>query len=196
MRHEENPMRRPLGFGLVLAAAILAATPALAADPIEASLTTCWSCHGAEGLPKDPTIPILWGQRAAYIEKQLRDYRSGDRDNQIMSSMAEAVPIRDLPKAAAWIAAKPWPANGVTGDAAPPETIETCKACHGAELMGGQSPEGVAPRLGGQFAEYLADQMDSFARGERANQKAMSELMKSIAPTDRSMIAKYLASLK
>ena len=70
---------------------------ARAADVVENALGICASCHGADGLPKDPTVPIIWGQRAKYIEKQLLDYRSGDRDNQIMSSMAEAVRRDDVP---------------------------------------------------------------------------------------------------
>src|SRR3954447_24339833 len=53
---------------------LLVSRGAVAADPVEAALTTCWSCHGSAGEPKDPTIPIIWGQLAPYLEKQLRDY--------------------------------------------------------------------------------------------------------------------------
>ena len=65
--------------------------PACAQSALDNQLGVCWSCHGVEGKPKDPSVPIIWGQQAAYLEKQMRDFRSGDRDSQIMASMAESV---------------------------------------------------------------------------------------------------------
>ena len=87
---------------------LLAFTSAQAADPLESSLQICSSCHGSAGKPSDPTIPIIFGQQARYLEKQLKDYRSGDRDSQIMSSMAEAVPFKDLGRATDLLASRPW----------------------------------------------------------------------------------------
>jgi cytochrome c553 len=188
-------MNRVMAMIAALGMVSFAAT-ARAADAVEAALGTCWSCHGADGLPKDPTIPIIWGQHAGYIEKQLRDYRAGDRDNQIMSSMAEAVPFKDLARAAAIIAGKGWPkqAPPPAGTSAP-DSVAACQACHGEKFMGGQSPEGIAPRLAGQFTEYLDEQMSDFARGQRANQKTMTALMKALSADDRKTIATYLAGL-
>ena len=104
---------------------------ARAANALETALVTCWSCHGAEGLPHDPTVPIIQGQQAKYLEKQLRDFREGDREDQIMSSMAESIPFKDLARAAELIAAKTWPARPVEGaPAAEPGVVATCKACH------------------------------------------------------------------
>jgi cytochrome c553 len=167
---------------------------ARAVDVVENALGICASCHGADGLPKDPTVPIIWGQRAKYIEKQLLDYRSGDRDNQIMSSMAEAIRRDDVPPAAEILAGRAWPRHGDGAELAP-ATIETCKACHGVDLLGGASPEGEAPRLAGQFFEYLNEQMGQFAREQRANQKTMTAMMKALTADERTEIAKYLAGL-
>jgi cytochrome c553 len=176
------------------AAGLAFAAPAFAADPLEASLETCWSCHGAQGASNDHTIPIVWGQNAKYLEKQLRDFRGGDREDQIMSSMASSIKKDDVAKAAALIAAKAWPKRDPAAKAAP-QAVEACKGCHGADLMGGDSPEGAAPRLAGQFTEYLAAQMDAFARGERRNQKTMEAMMKSLKPADRAGLAAYLGGL-
>jgi cytochrome c553 len=167
-----------------------------AGDAVETALGSCWSCHGADTAPKDPTIPIIQGQQRGYLEKQLRDFRSGDRDSQIMSSMAEILRPDDIPHAAAIIAGKPWP-NRMDA-AAPqsmPEPVAVCKVCHGDGLMGGASPEGVAPRLAGQFAEYLDEQMSAFARGDRADAKTMTAQMKALSPKERSTVARYLAGL-
>ncbi len=188
-------MRAPTHWGsmALIAAAVIA--PARAADQFDAMLGTCWSCHGENGLPGDPTAPIIWGQRADYLEKQLRDFAGGDRDSQIMSSMAESIPPDAVAKVAAFLAAKPWPARAAASTSGAPEAIAACRACHGDTLMGGPSPEGAAPRLAGQNAEYLDDQMSAFGRGERANAKAMSTIMKSVGPDERAAIAKYLAGL-
>ena len=113
-------MKRLPVMAVGLLAIVLGPTaPAGATDSLEPALVTCWSCHGPEGLPHDPTVPIIWGQQARYIEKQLRDFRAGDRDDQIMSSMAEAVPFKDLARAAEFIAAKPWPARTAAPAGAP-----------------------------------------------------------------------------
>jgi cytochrome c553 len=80
----------------------VAAVPAYAADDIEAKAQVCAACHGQNGVPTDPkTIPIIWGQQQSYLVKQLHDYRSGDRDNPIMSLIAKGLAQDDLRNIAA-----------------------------------------------------------------------------------------------
>ncbi len=57
------------------------------------------------------TIPIIWGQQQSYLVKQMHDYRSGDRDNPIMTPIAKGLAQEDLRKIAAYFAAKSWPAQ-------------------------------------------------------------------------------------
>lgn len=182
-------------IAIVAVLAMLAPVMGRAQEPLAAALETCWSCHGAAGVPKDPTVPVIWGQRADYLEAQLRAYRSGDRENQIMNSMAESLRRADIPAAAALIASKGWPAGSAVGSAAVPDAVATCRGCHGADLQGGVSPLGPAPRLAGQMAAYLQGQMVAFAQGERPNQPAMSALMKSLDGASQSALASYLAGL-
>ncbi len=161
----------------------------------DASLDTCWSCHGQQGLPTDATIPIIRGQRADYIEAQLRAYRSGDRENQIMNSMAESLTREDIPRQAALIASLGWPHTTAPQASAGADLVAGCKGCHGADLMGGPSPVGPAPRLAGQNAAYLKSQMVAFAEGQRSNQEVMQALMKTIDADSKTAIAAYLAGL-
>ena len=176
-----------------VATGVGAALPAAAAEPVDNALTTCWSCHGQNARPKDASIPVIQGQRADYLEKQLRDFRSGARDSQIMSSMAEGIPASQVARAGAIIAALPWPEAGERSRTPEPAGIAVCRACHGDDLKGGTGPEGIAPRLSGQMAEYLADQMSAFARGERANAKTMSAQMKALSAAEQGLIANFLA---
>jgi cytochrome c553 len=188
-------MKYVLTTYLLILFAILSTGGAFAADALEAAVGACWACHGAGGPPKDPSIPIIQGQQVGYLEKQLHDFRSGEREDQIMSSMAESIPPKDMGRAAAMIAAMPWPKLGVETAGPAPDSVVACQSCHGADLAGGPGPEGVAPRLAGQFSQYLEAQMGVFARGERAKAATMTLMMKALDAAERAKIAKYLAGL-
>lgn len=155
----------------------------------------CASCHGRNGLPADRTVPIIWGQQSAYIRKQLSDYRNGDRDSQIMSSIAESLGEREIARIADHFADVEWPVRITASPLAAPDATVACKACHGAKLTGGTSAAGIAPRLAGQFSPYLLDTMTAFADGERQNSAQMSALMQSLSPAERKAMAEYLAAM-
>src|SRR5437868_11004004 len=135
-------------FSMIFGAGVgfaVVAVPASAADDIEAKAQACAVCHGQNGVSIDPkTIPIIWGQQQSYLMKQLRDYRSGDRDNPIMSPLAKGLAEDDLRKIAAYFAAKSWPAQPTAAaSASPPNGIAQCQPCHQPNFEGGPP----APRL-------------------------------------------------
>ena len=43
----------------------------------EKAKTLCAGCHGPNGISVNPLWPNLAGQKAAYIEKAMRDYKNG-----------------------------------------------------------------------------------------------------------------------
>ena len=165
------------------------------ADAVPTKARLCASCHGAHGLPSDPTVPIIWGQQSAYILKQLNDYRNDDRISQIMSSIAESLSEGDVAQLAAYFGNAKWPVRAESPLLAAPEAIATCQVCHHPNLAGGASPSGVAPRLAGQFSPYLIDTMTAYTDGERANSTVMPALTQSLKPADRKAIADYLAAI-
>ena len=71
-------------FVMTLLAAALVAAPAIAA-PDGAALykdKTCNACHGPTGnKPLMPNYPKVAGQNAAYMEQQMKDIKSGARNN-------------------------------------------------------------------------------------------------------------------
>ena len=94
-------MRRSNTVVHVLTAALLAlaaSAPALAADLAVAKgrAGQCFVCHGADGLAKVPDAPNLAGQNAAYLVKSLKDYRSGKRENEVMSMMSKNLSDDDI----------------------------------------------------------------------------------------------------
>ena len=50
--------------------------------------SVCAACHGANGVSVSDTIPNLAGQRAKYLEAQLRAWKDGSRKNALMKDLA------------------------------------------------------------------------------------------------------------
>jgi cytochrome c553 len=64
-----------------------AASAAGAPTPPQAA-AVCVACHGTDGVGIVAMYPTLSGQHLDYLEKALRDYRSGARKNVVMDQMA------------------------------------------------------------------------------------------------------------
>ena len=48
----------------------------------DTKVAACMACHGPTGVGNAPAnFPRISGQHAAYVEKALKDFRAGDRDN-------------------------------------------------------------------------------------------------------------------
>jgi cytochrome c553 len=56
----------------------------------------CVACHGADGIGKSTQYPNLRGQKIGYLEKQLRDFRSGARKAPHMERMARPLSDEDI----------------------------------------------------------------------------------------------------
>ena len=178
------------GAGVVFA---VTAVPAYAADDIEAKAQKCATCHGQNGDPTNPKVnPIIWGQQESYLVKQLHDYRSGDRDNSVMSPIAKRLAQEDLRKMGAYFAAKSWPTQHATAaSVSPPNGIAQCQPCHQPNFEGGPP----APRLAGLSFDYLNAAMRDFADGKRANNDDMPKFMQALTDNQRTAIARYLSAL-
>jgi len=167
--------------------------PMQAADDIETKVQSCAACHGQNGVPSDPkTIPTIWGQQQSYLVKQLHDYRSGDRENPVMATIAKGLAQEDLRKIAAYFASKSWPPqNTAATPSAPPRGVAQCQPCHQPNFEGGMP----APRLAGLSYEYLVASMRAFATDERINNGDMPKFMQALTDSERDAIARDLSAL-
>ena len=67
----------------------------------------CQSCHGETGNQAiTPDIPNLAGQHQDYLEHALRAYRSGDREQAVMSTFAQQLSDQDIQDLAAYFASQ------------------------------------------------------------------------------------------
>jgi len=91
---------------LALAATVMMASPVFAGDAAagKAKAMMCSACHGTAGISAVPTYPNLAGQKEAYLEKQLKDFKSGKRNDPTMKGMVAALNDADMANLAAYYA--------------------------------------------------------------------------------------------
>lgn len=200
--------------------ATLAATSAFANEPATATASAgdpkagesivnqvCAACHNADGNSVVSVNPKLAGLDAAYIDKQLTDFKSGARKNAIMGGIVASLSPQDMRNLAAYFSAQqPKPGTskdqelallgekifrgGVLGAGVP-----ACASCHGPQGLG--IPVQF-PRLAGQYSDYVYAQLNNFRMGTRANDGA--KMMRTIASklTDENMkaVAAYIQGLR
>ena len=99
-------MKKVIGLSALGLAAALSVSSASAADIAKGKQlsATCASCHGANGISHSPLWPNLAGQKAAYLEKQLKDFRGDVRKDPMMSMMAKPLSDEDITNLAAYFA--------------------------------------------------------------------------------------------
>ena len=85
------------------AAAVAAGDPAAG----QAKSQVCAACHGDDGNSTDPQYPKLAEQDPEYIVQALKDYKSGARNNAIMSGFATQLSLEDMKDLGAYYADQP-----------------------------------------------------------------------------------------
>lgn len=169
----------------------------------------CGLCHQLNGIGATAKFPKLAGQKAAYIEKQLRDFLAGRRSNdggqmvtviteirpdqfsvvaQYFSKLEPPAPEREKPtgrelnQSAAAIYERGKPASGVPA----------CRSCHGNH----ENALPAAPHLTAQHAAYLEKQLMEFRSGARTNDSGatMRGIAEKLSHIEIRALAIYLAA--
>ncbi len=65
---------------------------------------TCIVCHGPMGLSQAPNTPNLAGQPDVYLMEQLKLFRNGKRQNEVMAVIAKGLTDTDIDDLATWFA--------------------------------------------------------------------------------------------
>lgn len=200
-------MRRWASLVGVLAS--MAARPVLAADPAAARAEEivqgkCFICHGVDGESSSPVFPRLAGQHAAYIARQLADYKSGKRISTTMQPMVADLEPADLEALGRYFADRPTHKHAVD-DAElaavgrfvylrgnPYSGLPSCASCHGPSAYG----TSALPRLAGQHAQYVEKQLKQFGSRERNNDNAvMHSVASKLTELELKAVAAYVSGL-
>jgi cytochrome c553 len=167
----------------------------------------CVGCHGVDGNSANGVWPILAGQHASYLVKQLKNFKSGDRADPIMQGMVAALSDEDMADIAAYFAGQE--ARPVTFDKALVESGESifrggitetsvaaCMACHSPG--GGGNEPAAYPSLKGQHSEYLASQLKKFRDGSRTNDPGsmMRGIAARMSDAEIMAVAAYISAIQ
>jgi cytochrome c553 len=171
------------------------------------TVTACAPCHGSgtAATQTAPNFPKLDGQHAAYLDKQLREYKSGKRKSAVMAPILTALKKQQIPEMAKHFAGQT-PARGAAPNAQLAAAgkvlyeegnrktgVPGCVGCH--------LPEGAGheryPRLAGQSPAYIVQQLMDFKSGARTNDRAhvMRALAGRLTDDEMKAVAEYLAGL-
>src|SRR5215470_17680846 len=90
-------------------AGLVAVVQPAKAQTIAEKAQLCTACHGENGIPQQKNIPVIWGQNQGYLYLNLRDYKSGARQNDIMSPLAQTMERDDMMALALYFSQKAWP---------------------------------------------------------------------------------------
>ena len=186
----------------LIASALLASASALA-GPTEGSVlaNTCAGCHGTNGASVGPA-PIIGGLSEMYLASTMAAYKDGTRYSTVMGRIAKGYDPGQILDMSKYLAAQPWVSGKQTVDAKLAEkgkslhTSNGCAGCHGAN---GISPLPSAPRMAGQFAEYLVFQMQDYKDANKAIPAAAMPMRGMLAPMsddDLKALAAFYASAK
>lgn len=189
--------------------AVAQQTPAAptAPDPAkgQAIAAVCGACHAFDGSRGSPANPILQGQHADYIVKQLREFKVGKRQNPIMQAMAAPLSEDDMRNVAAFYAGKEPKAGfarnkdlatagmrAYKGGIADRQ-IPACTGCHGPT---GSGIPAQYPKLAGQHADYTEAQLLAFRSETRKNNPIMTAVAAKLNDREIKALADYLAGLR
>lgn len=163
---------------------------------------SCFLCHGADGESASEVFPRLAGQNAEYIAKQLENFKSGKRQSSAMASMVTNLTPEDMIALGQFYASRP-PHQEAAKDAALAAVgqyiyhagnkfsgVPACASCHGPEGAGSNT----LPRLAGQHAAYLDNQLKQFTKRERNNDNAvMLSIAEKMTALEMAAVSEYLS---
>jgi len=169
----------------------------------------CVACHGADGLGMAAAgFPRLAGLPAAYLRKQLEDFKRASRSHPVMQPVAKALTDAEIDAVSQALAAMPAPAPTLAQRSEMPSNpaqklalqgawerqIPACVSCHGPA---GSGVGDAFPPLAGQPAAYLKAQLLAWQGGTRHNDPndLMGHIAKSLTADEVQSVAEYFAAL-
>jgi len=164
----------------------------------------CGTCHGMEGQASSAIFPSLAAQNQEYLIKQLKDFRSNKRVSETMAPQVADLTDENIVALAIFFSGKPPKLNRVSDvDLLPVgryiytkgnswSGLPACINCHGEKAYGTSN----LPRLAGQSARYLLNQLKDFNQRTRTNDNEAMHLVASrLTEMETKAVADYLSQL-
>jgi cytochrome c553 len=222
--NEEFLQMMPFRLLPLLLAGVVASTAAVAVDLEKGKEIngTCAACHGDQGAGgKKGEYPRIAGQRVAYIENQLKNFRSRTRVNIPMYPYTQERELsdEDIKDISTYLAgielSTKMPTFKGTEDALTRLQMvdrvmiipraegnldrgqaiyqKQCASCHGKTGKG----RGMFPMLVGQYTNYLKRQVDLYLKGDRPHdEEGTVGVLNGLKEQDVQDILAYLTSIQ
>jgi cytochrome c553 len=153
-----------------------------------AKAATCAACHGVDGNSVNPEWPMLAGQHEAYIVRQIRAFKAGERTEVTMKPFADTLSEQDMLDVAAYFSSqRPAPKGAdpalvnlgqqIYRAGIAERGIAACIGCHGP--AGDGNPLAAYPRLSGQHATYVIKALGSYKVGARTSDTDLNQMMRN-----------------
>ena len=172
----------------------------------EAKSAACVACHGADGNSPSNLYPKLAGQHKSYIEKQLKQFKNGERNDPIMMGMTAALSTQDMQDLAAYYASQTPTAETVSPEVAAAgknfymggdikRGIPGCTACHGPRGNGLELAK--FPKISNQHPAYIKAQLEKFRSKARDNDPngMMVDVAAKLTDADIELLSNYISAL-
>jgi cytochrome c553 len=187
-----------VAFGAAASALAQAPPPPPPGSTLDAKVQVCVVCHGPGGNSTSPQYPVLAGQNARYLYRQLRDFKEGRRHDPQMDPMAAALTRDDMLALADYFSKQKQAPSGFKADPAKVaagrrKTDEVlCPMCHLGEFVG----QNEIPRVAGQQYAYIKKQLSDFKAKRRTNDAGnMTSVAATLSDDDIENLAQYIANL-
>jgi len=186
-------------MGKVLSAwfLLVLAGPALAAGNIDLLARTCNNCHGLNGVSVGASMPSIGGLPKVYLANIMKDWKYDKRGAVTMNRIVKGLSDDEIDALAAYFAKLPWvpvPQPASAENLAIGKTVitENCEDCHGAT---GSDPDVGAPRLNGQWARYMALELEKYRDPEfRMTHRKMRKAARELKEGEVHPVAAYFGA--
>ncbi|MDZ4262185.1 MAG: c-type cytochrome [Pseudomonadota bacterium] len=162
------------------------------------SARLCAGCHGYDGNSLNPNVPNLAGQTADYLRKALKQYRDGQRNDELMREPVKNLSDATIANLAAYYALQQ-PESSLHKEINAPQAFNplpagkkiaaSCDSCHGNN--GNSSTPGI-PNLTGLSVQYLVSATQAYQTGQRQH-KGMQQMVSFLSDTDIERVAYHYA---
>ena len=172
----------------------------------KAKSITCVACHGEDGNSASNLYPKIAGQHPSYLEKQLTQFKNGERSDPIMIGMVAALSEQDIKDLAAYFAAQEATPETVSPEVAvagrnlymggdKKRGIPGCTACHGPRGNGLELAK--FPKISNQHPAYIKAQLEKFRSKTRENDPngMMVDIAAKLTDADIELLSKYISAL-
>ena len=200
-----------VGFVTVFLSFIINAESSLSSSELASSKkivnNLCIACHSIDGNSAIPVNPKLAGQHAAYITKQLKNFKSGLRENAVMAGMVANLTEKDMENLGFYFSEQAISLSSAQKNGAGSlgesifragiknKGVPACASCHGPS---GHGIPDKYPRLNAQHSKYILSQLNSFRLELRKNDSegVMRTIAQKMTEQEMQAVSDYIQGLR